>query len=65
MSRQKKPAHEERVNPSFGRVEETGRTIPAAWRRRKFLFPILNITAVNNSGIVRQQGGATCCGDTG
>jgi hypothetical protein len=24
---QKKPAHRERVNPSFGRVEETGITI--------------------------------------
>lgn len=47
--RQKKPAHEERVNPSFERVEETGRTIATARRWRKLLFPIVNITAVNNS----------------
>jgi hypothetical protein len=40
MSRQKKPAHEERVNPSFGRVEETSATIVLNGRKRKFLFAI-------------------------
>jgi hypothetical protein len=40
MNRQKKPAHEERVNPSFGRVEETGETIILDDQKRKFLFAI-------------------------
>jgi hypothetical protein len=37
---QKKPAHRERVNPSFGRVEETGATISPVSEQRKFPFSI-------------------------
>jgi hypothetical protein len=41
--RQKKPAHRERVNPSFGRVEETGMTIVARQADEKFSFAIICI----------------------
>jgi hypothetical protein len=37
---QKKPAHRERVNPSFGRVEETGVTIDLTQADEKFLLAI-------------------------
>jgi hypothetical protein len=40
LNGQKKPAHEERVNPSFGRVEETGRTITNIGFASKFPFAI-------------------------
>jgi hypothetical protein len=40
---EKKPAHRERVNPSFGRVEETGATINAACLSEKFSLAIISI----------------------
>jgi hypothetical protein len=38
--RPKKTRSRERVNPSFERVEETGKTIILDERKRKFLFAI-------------------------
>jgi hypothetical protein len=46
---EKKPAHRERVNPSFERLEETGVTILNRWQAGKFLFPITNIAFVNDT----------------
>jgi hypothetical protein len=40
---QKKPAHRERVNPSFGRVEETDATIASRHGKIKFAVSILVI----------------------
>jgi hypothetical protein len=40
---QKKPAHRERVYPSFGRVEETGATIASRHGQIKFAVSILVI----------------------
>jgi hypothetical protein len=46
---EKKPAHWERVNPSFGRVEETGATIDNRRPERKFLFSIAGIWLMNDA----------------
>jgi hypothetical protein len=43
---EKKPAHRERVNPSFGRVEETGATINAVPPSEKFSLAIISIRSV-------------------
>jgi hypothetical protein len=57
---QKKPAHWERVNPSFGRVEETRLNIASFPSKSKFRIAIPDIDLLNNIIAVGKKARSAC-----